>query len=142
MSNSINIKIVKCPVCGEQEYYGMMHWNNGRTMCRKCIYKLWSERDANWCPGENDYVFPLYEDGNSYVMHTYYASLVHGLLGYYVKFSAPAEGIVRMYLSKYFGRMWCSVYTQDEIVELANKYTVNVINEEDPISLLTEEWEY
>jgi hypothetical protein len=27
-------------------------------------------------------VFPLYEDGNSYVMHTYYASLVRGLRGY------------------------------------------------------------
>ena len=87
---------------------------------------------------KNDYVFPLYEDGNSYVMHTYYASLVHGLIGYYVKFRAPSEEIVRMHLLKYFGRMWCSVYTQDE---LANKYTVNVINEEDPINLLTEESE-
>ena len=120
-------------VCGEQEY---LHWNNGRTMCRKC-----TERNANWSPGENDYVFPLYDDGNSYVMHTYYASLVRGLRGYYVKFKAPSEEIVRMHLSKYFGRMWCSVYTQDEIIEIANKHAVNVINEEDPISLLTEEWE-
>jgi hypothetical protein len=65
-----------------------------------------------------------YEDGNSYIMHTYYAS---------------AEEIVRRHLSKYFGRMWCGIYTQDEIVELANKFTVNVINEEDPINLMTED---
>ena len=136
-----NKEIVKCKVCGEQEYSDMLHWNNGQAMCRRCIYKLWSERNANWCPGENDYVFPLYEDGISYVMHTYYASLVRGLIGYYVKFSAPAEEIVRMHLAKYFGRMWCSVYTQDEIAELANKYTVNIINEGDPINLMTEEWE-
>lgn len=80
-----------------------------------------------------------YEDGNNYIMHTYYASLVRGLLGYYVKFRAPAEEIVRRHLSKYFGRMWCGIYTQDEIVELANKFTVNVINEEDPINLVTED---
>ena len=79
---------------------------------------------------------------NNYIMHTYYASLIRGLTGYYVKFRAPAEEIVRMHLSKYFGRMWWSVYTPDEIVELANKYTVNVINEEDPICLSTDEWEY
>jgi len=78
---------------------------------------------------------------NNYMMHTYYASLIRGLIGYYVKFSAPAEEIVRRHLSKYFGRMWCSVYTQDEIVELADKSTVNVINEEDPIILMTDEWE-
>ena len=135
-----NKEIVKCKVCGEQEYYGMLHWNNGQTMCRKCIYKLWSE-GSKWKPTETDYVFPLYDDGRRYAMRTYYASLVRGLIGYYVKFKAPSEEIVRMHLSKYFGRMWCSVHTQDEIVELANKYTVNVINEEDPINLLTEGWE-
>lgn len=149
---SRQFEIVECPVCGQQEYYGMMHWHNGQTMCRSCIYRIWSEEeDANWRPGENDYIFPLYDDGNCYVfpsydddcvMHTYYVSLVRGLSGYYVKFRAPTEEIVRMHLSKYFGRMWCSVYTQDEIVELANKYTVNVINEENPICLLTAEWEY
>ena len=136
-----NKEIVKCKVCGEQEYSGMLHWNNGQTMCRKCIYKLWSEGNVNWCPGENDYVFPLYEDGNSYVMHTYYASLVRGLIGYYVKFSAPSEIIVRKHLAKYFGRVWCSTYTADDIPRLKEKYPVNIINEGDPIILMTEEWE-
>ena len=79
---------------------------------------------------------------NNYIMYTYYVSLVRGLTGYYVKFRAPAEEIVRKHLSKYFERMWCSIYTPDEIVELANKYTVNVINEENPICLLTDDWEY
>ena len=79
---------------------------------------------------------------NNYIMYTYYVSLVRGLTGYYVKFRAPAEEIVRKHLSKYFERMWGSVYTPDEIVELANKYTVNVINEENPICLLTDDWEY
>jgi len=79
---------------------------------------------------------------NNYIMYTYYVSLVRGLTGYYVKFRAPAEEIVRKHLSKYFGRMWCSVYTPDEIAELANKYTVNIINEENPICLLSDEWEY
>ena len=74
-------------------------------------------------------------------MSTYYASLVRGLYGYYVKFKAPSEEIVRKHLAKYFGRIWCSVYTPDDMLRLKGKYTTNVINEDNPIILETEEWE-
>lgn len=55
--------IVKCKNCGEEEYYGYMHWYEGRTYCRRCIYKIW-EQQSSWKPGENDYYFPL--DGNGF----------------------------------------------------------------------------
>jgi hypothetical protein len=58
--------IITCKFCGNQEYYGMMHWLNGTTMCRKCIYKVWQGPKNNWTPGSHDYVFPLYEDGIDY----------------------------------------------------------------------------
>ena len=58
-------KIVKCPVCGNKEYYGMIHMLNGVSMCRRCIYKIWKHK-SQWKPGEHDYLFPLYEDGKDY----------------------------------------------------------------------------
>lgn len=74
-------------------------------------------------------------------MNIYYASLVHGLCGYYVKFSAPSEGIVRKYLGTYFGRLWCSVYTPADMNELSHKYPTTIINEDKPIHLTTGNWE-
>lgn len=54
--------------CGHKEYYGMIHWRDGRQYCRKCIYNIW-QQDSNytgWKPGKEDYVFPYYEDGIDY----------------------------------------------------------------------------
>lgn len=74
-------------------------------------------------------------------MQTYYASLVRGLVGYYVKFKAPSEEVVRVHLATYFGRMWCSVYTPEDMLRLKGQYTCTVINEDKPIVLETGEWE-
>lgn len=74
-------------------------------------------------------------------MRIYYASLVRGLTGYYVKFKAPNEEVVRRHLSLYFGRMWCSVYTALGLADLTEKYECKVVNEDNPIVLTTGEWE-
>ena len=76
-------------------------------------------------------------------MNTYYASLVRGLCGYYVKFRAPDEMVVREHLCKYFGRMWCSVYSPDHMVSMCKQYAtdIHIINEDDPIELTVADWE-
>jgi hypothetical protein len=74
-------------------------------------------------------------------MSIYYASLVRGLCGYYVKFRAPSEEVVRLHLATYFGRMWCSVYTPEQMNELAGRFPTTIINEDKPIDLTTGEWE-
>lgn len=51
--------------CGHIEYYGMIHWRDGLQYCRRCIYNIW-QNESKWKPGEDDYVFPLYEDGINY----------------------------------------------------------------------------
>ena len=51
--------------CGHIEYYGMIHWRDGLQYCRRCIYDIW-QKESKWKPGEDDYVFPLYEDGINY----------------------------------------------------------------------------
>lgn len=59
-------EIVKC-ACGRLEYYGMMHWHNGHTWCRVCIYEIWMmDSGYKWKPTETNYTFPLYEDGKDY----------------------------------------------------------------------------
>ena len=68
-------------------------------------------------------------------MNTYYVSLVRGLCGYYVKFIAPTENIVRSYCATYFGRLWCSVYEPPKMDELRTKYFVGIVNEDRPIEL-------
>lgn len=60
------IEVVRCKQCGQGEYYGSIHWLNGKTMCRKCIYELWQEMNGRWKPGKKDYVFPVYSDGVNY----------------------------------------------------------------------------
>lgn len=53
--------------CGHIEYYGMLIWKNGLEFCRKCTYQRWQEEsNYKWKPGENDLLFPLYEDGKNY----------------------------------------------------------------------------
>lgn len=51
--------------CGHIEYYGMIHCRDGLQYCRRCIYNIW-QNESKWKPGEDDYVFPLYEDGINY----------------------------------------------------------------------------
>lgn len=63
--------VVICPECGREEYYGQIHWRNGRQMCRYCIYERWkADTNYQWEPGKNDYVFPLYSDGEDYRKET------------------------------------------------------------------------
>jgi hypothetical protein len=59
------LKVVECPECHNQEYYGMIHWYNGHKYCRHCMYDIWQKR-SGWNPGNNDFEFPKYEDGIDY----------------------------------------------------------------------------
>jgi hypothetical protein len=58
-------QVVKCPMCGSEEYFGMIHWRLGHQYCRACIYKIWAKY-GTWKPSARDHVFPLYEDGVDY----------------------------------------------------------------------------
>lgn len=59
-------EIVICERCGKEEYYGMMHWYDGKSGCRSCIYEVWKETDPGWFPSTLDYRFPIYRDGKNY----------------------------------------------------------------------------
>lgn len=77
-------------------------------------------------------------------MNTYYLSLVRGLTGYYVKFTAPDEETVREHAAMYFGKMWCSVYTEAYFFEVIKKrpWPARVVNRSYPIDLSHgPEWE-
>nr|DAF72143.1 MAG TPA: TFIIB-TERMINAL DOMAIN, TFIIB, TRANSCRIPTION INITIATION [Caudoviricetes sp.] len=67
--NDIMKKVIVCPKCGKQEYYGMLHWRDGKEMCRKCIYDVW-ESEGPWRRTPSDEVFPIYEDGKDYTLMT------------------------------------------------------------------------
>lgn len=41
-------EIVKCS-CGREEYYGMMHWINGKQVCRECAFENWEARRQRLC---------------------------------------------------------------------------------------------
>ena len=76
-------------------------------------------------------------------MKRFYLSLTRGLVGYYVLFEAPNEDVVRKHAAKYFGRIWCSVYSGDYFEQrIAGRYsTERVINVDRPIVLEVSEWE-
>lgn len=75
-------------------------------------------------------------------MNIFYVSLCRGLTGYYVQFFAPDEETVRCHVAEYFGRMWCSVYTEWYFNErIARKCNPKVINAGNPIVLESWEWE-
>lgn len=79
-------------------------------------------------------------------MKTFYLSLCRGLVGYYVKFEAVSEEAVRQHAYKYFGSMWCSVYTEAYFMEILRKRypkATRVVNRDHPIILTDEsgEWE-
>jgi len=57
-------EIVECPDCKKPEYYGMIHWKDGKQHCRKCIYEIWAkESKYKWERSKSDYIFPFYDDG-------------------------------------------------------------------------------
>jgi len=73
-------------------------------------------------------------------MNTYYVSLVRSLMHYYVKFKARDIDHVRTHVHKYYGRLWCSIYSETEMDSFKLKYTCKVINEDEPVYLsVTEE---
>lgn len=75
-------------------------------------------------------------------MKRYYVSLVRGLMGYYVAFDAPDEMTVRNHVAAYFGRLWCSVYTEAYFNQrIVGTYPANVINADKPIVLEDWHWE-
>lgn len=76
-------------------------------------------------------------------MNTYYLSLCRGLRGYYVVFKANCADTVRKHAGEYFGRMWCSVYTEAYFNErIRGKYTPeSIINADKPIEL-GDEWRW
>lgn len=79
-------------------------------------------------------------------MNIYYLSLCRGLVGYYVKFQAESEDVVREHAAMYFGRMWCTIYTEAYFREvLCRRYpkASRVVNRNNPIVLTGDnaEWE-
>lgn len=62
----------------------------------------------------------------------YYISLCRGLIGYYVAVDAADIEVVRQHAMKYFGKLWCSVYTEPYD---KNGAKCIIINENDPIIL-------
>ena len=79
-------------------------------------------------------------------MKTYFLSLTRGLVGYHVKFQAPSEEAVRKHAERYFGQMWCTIYTEAYFYEvLRRRYpkASRVVNGRYPIVLTDEEgmWE-
>lgn len=78
----------------------------------------------------------------------FYISLVRGLVGYYVKVLAPSEETVRKHCAKYFGRIWCSVYSYADFSGIRERswsrgVPCEVFNNDNPVVLTSEEgdWE-
>jgi len=82
------------------------------------------------------------KDSKDYRPKNYYVSLVRGLLGYYLKFNACSAEIVREHLLEYYGKLWCSIYTEQEFKSSRYYATAKVINEDAPIKLYNHyEWD-
>jgi hypothetical protein len=67
------------------------------------------------------------------MLNTYYVTLVRSLTGLCVKFRAPNEAVVRQHCALYYGKLWCSVYTE--------RPSEAVINPNKPVILEEAEWE-
>lgn len=79
-------------------------------------------------------------------MKTFYLSLCRGLVGYYVVFKASDEEVVRRHAVKYFGRLWCSIYSEAYFREILRKRyptATRIVNRDRPIVLQDDEgdWE-
>ena len=126
------IRIINCPMCGSEEYYGSLIVPE--MICRKCAHKEGIK--------DSEYEFPLYNDGEDYRPKNYYVSLVYSLFGYYLKFNACSEEIVRGHLLEYYGKLWCSIYSEQEFKSSPYYTRAKVINEDTPIKLYNQyDWE-
>jgi len=77
-----------------------------------------------------------------YQPNSYYVSLVNSLFGYYLKFNAYSEEIVREHLLEYYGKLWCSIYSEQEFKSSRYYTPAKVINEDAPIKLYNRyDWE-
>jgi hypothetical protein len=79
-------------------------------------------------------------------LKVYYLSLTRGLKGYYVMFKAESEEVVRSHALKYFGELWCSIYTAAYFREIIRKrYPAQsrIVNRDRPIVLTSPDgsWE-
>ena len=79
-------------------------------------------------------------------MKTFYLSLCRGLSGYYVVFKAESEEAVRSHAVKYFGQIWCSIYSEAYFREILRKRyptATRIVNRDRPIVLHDSEgdWE-
>lgn len=72
-------------------------------------------------------------------MNEYYVSLVQNLCGYYVPVVAENKSHVRQWASKTLGRMWCSVYTKEELEKIGYFDSSKVVGQ--LVSLTVEEGE-
>ena len=71
-------------------------------------------------------------------MNAYYISLCRGLTGHYVLVHAPDEETVRKHALEYFGKIWCTIYTDAYFFEiLRRRYptATKVVNPSKPIIL-------
>lgn len=119
------IKIINCPMCGREEYYGALVLPD--RVCRKCARKK-NIKDY-------EYEFPLYLDGKDYRVKNYYVALAYSLFGYYLKFTAHDEEIVRKHLLEYYGRLWHNIYEEQEFKSSPIYVRAKIINEHEPIKL-------
>jgi hypothetical protein len=74
----------------------------------------------------------------------FFISLCRGLVGYYVKVIAYDEATVRRHAAEYFGRLWCSVYSEAYLYEILRKRfpdNTKIVNNNKPIDL-TNGWEW
>ena len=79
-------------------------------------------------------------------MKTFYLSLCRGLTGYYVVFKAESEEAVRNHAIKYFGQLWCGIYSEAYFREILRKRyptATRIVNRDRPIVLTDSEgdWE-
>lgn len=75
----------------------------------------------------------------------FYVSLCRGLSGWYVKFEAESEEVVRQHCAAYFGRMWCEVYSEAYYWEVLRKRyprATRVVNRDKPIVLQGDNWQW
>lgn len=117
------IRIIKCPMCGREEYYGALILPD--RACRKCKKNMRGYK----------YEFPLYLDGKDYRVKNYYVALAYSLFGYYLKFTAHDEEIVREHLLEYYGRLWHNIYEEQEFKASPAYVRARIINEHEPIKL-------
>jgi hypothetical protein len=88
---------------------------------------------------------PLTRDDLAEPPKIFFISLCRGLVGSYVKVLARDEDTVRRHAAEYFGKLWCSVYTEAYFYEiLRRRYgtkQTRIINLQHPIDL-TAGWEW